>query len=154
MGEKMIFNEELLHLEDQCAKLIAKIAQSKVMQDYQIAKREMESDPETQQKIRLFQEAKEQYERVEPYGSYASDYHELRKKVFQRKRAVDMAEQVYRFRTAERTLQVQLDLIAAELASAVSENILVSTGDPFSLSKIGLPKACETHLRERDANEL
>lgn len=61
---------------------------------------------------------------------------------------------IYNYRIAERDLQVQLDLIAKKIASAVSENILVSAGDAFSLSMIGLPSACEIHLGKRKDIEL
>ena len=67
---------------------------------------------------------------------------------------MDMDEAVYTYRIAERNLQVQLDLIAKKIASSVSENILVSAGDAFSLSIIGLPTACEIHLGKREEIEL
>lgn len=150
----MIINEELLALEDQCERLIEKILASQAMRDYWRARRRLEQSAAVQQKMQLFQEAKEKYEQVEAYGSYAPDYAVLRQEAFRLKRDLDMDETVYSFRSAERALQVQLDLIASALASAVSSNILVSAGDPFSLSRIGLPQACETHLRERNASEL
>lgn len=153
-GGMVIINEELLALEDQCEKLAEKILTSKAMRAYRQARRQLEQSVEVQQKMRLFQAAKKTYEQVEPYGEYAPDYAVLRQEVFRLKRALDMDETVYQFRSAERALQVQLDLIAGALAAAVSKNILVSAGDPFSLSRIGLPQACETHLRERNAIEL
>lgn len=150
----MIINEELLALETQCQRLMSRIQESDAMQEYLEAKSQLHSSKEAQEKITLFKKKQEQFAQIEEYGEYAPDFHEFRKQLFQAKRVMDLDETVYQFRIAERNLQVQLDLIADKLATAISKNILVSAGDAFSLSFIGLPSACEIHLGKRKDIEL
>lgn len=150
----MIINEELFALESQCDKLMMSVKQSKAMHNFQIAKAVLDASEEANRKITLFNEAKNKFEQIEQYGSYAPGFQELKKTVFQLKRDMDLDDVIYNYRIAERDLQVQLDLVANKIASAVSENILVSAGDAFSLSMIGLPSACEIHLGKRKDIEL
>lgn len=150
----MIINEELFAIESQCDEVIQSINHSKAMTDFQIAKSALDASQEAQIKITRFNETKSKFENIEQYGSYAPGFQELKKAVFQQKREMDLDDVIYNYRIAERDLQVQLDLIANKLATAISENILVSAGDAFSLSMIGLPTACEIHLGKRKDIEL
>ena len=150
----MIYDEALLALEDQCDQLIIRILESEAMVGYLEAKQRIESSEEAQLKIEQFKRKQEQFELIEPYGEYAPDFFSYRQQLYQAKREMDLDEVVYEFRIAERKLQVQLDLIADKLAKSVSTNILVSAGDAFSLSLIGLPTACEIHLGKRKDIEL
>lgn len=150
----MIINEELFALESQCAKLIDSIKESQAMQNFQAAKAVLEASVAAQEKIATFTAAKNKFEKIEAYGSYAPGFQELRTQLFETKRAMDLDDIIYNYRIAERDLQVQLDLVANKLAASVSPNILVSAGDAFSLSLIGLPAACEIHLGKRKDIEL
>ncbi|UJF14971.1 YlbF family regulator [Jeotgalibaca sp. MA1X17-3] len=150
----MIINEELFEIEKQCTQLIEKIKTSKAMKEYERSKESLAISSSAQKKINIFKKAKEKFESIEEYGEYAPDYCEFRQEVYKAKRIVDIDEDVYQYRVAERVLQSQLDLIAKKIASSISENILVSAGDPFSLSVIGLPSACEIHLEKRKDIEL
>lgn len=150
----MIINEELFALEKKCEEVVTQIEASQAMKEFKAAKKVLEASKEAKEKIALFQEAKEKFSQIEAYGTYAPDYEGTRRELYQAKRVMDMDEAVYQYRMAERNLQVQLDLIAKRIASAVSKNILVSAGDAFSLSVIGLPTACEIHLGKRKDIEL
>lgn len=150
----MIINEELFEIEKKCQLLVERIQECEAMQAFQQAKTRLKNSPAAQAKITAFQETKMKMEQIAPFGEFAPGYRELRQKLFQMKREMDLEEEVYQYRMAERQLQIQLDLIAKKLASSVSENILVSAGDPFSLSVIGLPAACEIHLGKRKDIEL
>lgn len=150
----MIINEELFAIESQCDEVIKYINHSKTMAKFQIAKSALDASQEAQIKITRFKDTKSKFEKIEQYGSYAPGFQELKKAVFQLKREMDLDDVIYNYRIAERDLQVQLDLIANKLATAISENILVSAGDAFSLSMIGLPTACEIHLGKRKDIEL
>lgn len=154
MRVHLIINEELFEMEKQCERLIEKIITSKAMKEYELAKKTLAASLSAQKKIDIFKKAKEKFEVIEEYGEYAPDYHMFRQEVYQAKRILDLDEDVYQYRVAERLLQSQLDLIAKKLASSISENILVSAGDPFSLSVVGLPTACEIHLGKRKDIEL
>lgn len=150
----MIINEELFAIQEQCDVIIEHIRNSTAMHEFKEANLALEQSSEAQEKIEIFNEAKDKFTQIEAYGEYAPDYTSLRNQVFQAKRVMDMDEAVYTYRIAERNLQVQLDLIAKKIATSVSENILVSAGDAFSLSIIGLPTACEIHLGKREQIEL
>lgn len=90
--------------------------------------------------IRQFIRIKEQYEEVQRFGRYHPDYKEVTRKTRAYKREVDMDQNVAAFRRAEMDLQSLLDEISLLLASAVSENIKVPTGNPFFETK----SACST----------
>ena len=151
---QLIINEELFAIESQCDQLITSIKQSQAMENFQMAKAALDDSQEANNKMIRFNESKNKFEKIAEYGSHAPGFQELKKTVFQLKREMDLDTAIYNYRIAERDLQVQLDLIAKKIASAVSENILVSAGDAFSLSMIGLPSACEIHLGKRKDIEL
>lgn len=151
---QLIINEELFAIESQCDQLITSIKQSQAMENFQMAKAALDDSEEANNKMIRFNEAKNKFEQIAEYESHAPGFQELKKTVFQLKREMDLDTAIYNYRIAERDLQVQLDLIAKKIASAVSENILVSAGDAFSLSMIGLPSACEIHLGKRKDIEL
>lgn len=68
---------------------------------------------------------------MQRFGRYHPDYKEVTRKTRAYKREVDMDQNVAAFRRAEMDLQSLLDEISLLLASAVSENIKVPTGNPF-----------------------
>lgn len=100
----------------------------------------MLNDATSQKNIRQFIRIKEQYEEVQRFGRYHPDYKEVTRKTRAYKREVDMDQNVAAFRRAEMDLQSLLDEISLLLASAVSENIKVPTGNPFFETK----SACST----------
>lgn len=146
----MIINEAYFALEDQTFRLVEAICSGETMSSYKEAKRLLAKNEEANAKIRAFNEAKEAYERVEAYPDFAPDYAEIKQRVYQAKRIMDLDESVYRFRTAERELQLLLDKVSERLAHAVSPNILVSAGDPFFQSgESNMPAACQIHISSR-----
>lgn len=150
----MLINEKLFAIEKQTEQLIDSIKCSKVMQTFQAARKELAASAEAQEKMARFNQVKANFEKIEKYGSYAPDFQKLKTELYRSKREMDLDETIYRYRIAERDLQVQLDLIAKKIATAVSENLLVSAGDPFSNTSMGLPAACEIHLEKRKDIEL
>nr|WP_321293512.1 YlbF family regulator [uncultured Trichococcus sp.] len=146
----MIINEEYFALEDQTFRLVEAICSGEAMSAYKQAKRLLAQNEEANAKIRAFNEAKEAYERVEAYADFAPGYQEIRQRVYQAKRLMDLDESVYRFRAAERELQLLLDKVSERLAHAISPNILVSAGDPFFQSgDSAMPAACQIHISSR-----
>lgn len=150
----MIINQELFDIEDQCEAVLEKIRTSNSRVALQKATQHLAQSITAQKKISVFNEAKIAFEQVAEYGTYAPDYQQLRKKLFETKRFMDLDKDIYRYRLAERDFQVQLDLVANKIATTVSENILVTAGDAFSLSTTGLPEACEIHLEKRKEIEF
>ena len=108
----MIINEAYFALEDQTFRLVEAICGGETMSSYKEAKRLLANNEEANAKIRAFHDAKEAYERVEAYPDFAPDYAEIKQRVYQAKRIMDLDESVYRFRTAERELQVLLDKVS------------------------------------------
>lgn len=146
----MIINEEYFALEDQAFRLVETIRNGETMASYKEARRLLSQNKEANAKIKAFNEAKEAYERVEAYPDFAPDYAEIKQRVYQAKRIMDLDESVYRFRTAERELQLLLDKVSERLAHAVSPDILVSAGDPFFQSgDSNMPAACQIHISSR-----
>ena len=146
----MIINEEYFALEDQALQLVETICSGETMASYKEARRLLSQNKAPNAKIKAFNEAKEAYERVEAYPDFAPDYAEIKQRVYQAKRIMDLDESVYRFRTAERELQLLLDKVSERLAHAVSPDILVSAGDPFFQSgDSNMPAACQIHISSR-----
>ncbi|WP_239254647.1 YlbF family regulator [Listeria ilorinensis] len=127
----MIATMENLALLDMADDLAAKILDSEIVHDYLAKKKAMETSPETQHKRRAFIKIKERYDEVQRFGRYHPDYKEVTRKTRALKRELDMDEHVAAFRQAETALQTLFDEISLLLASAVSENIKVPTGNPF-----------------------
>lgn len=146
----MIINEEYFALEDQVLQLVETICSGETTASYKEARRLLSQNKAANAKIKAFNEAKEAYERVEAYPDFAPDYAEIKQRVYQAKRIMDLDESVYRFRTAERELQLLLDKVSERLAHAVSPDILVSAGDPFFQSgDSNMPAACQIHISSR-----
>lgn len=131
---------ENLALLDAADELSQMIIGSEEMEAYQVAKEALQTNPETQARIKQFTKIKEQYEEVSRFGRYHPDHKEVTRKARAFKREVDMDENVAIFRRAEMDLQSLLDEISILLASAVSDNIKVPTGNPFFEQK----SACST----------
>lgn len=150
----MRIDEELFEIENQCDRVVNAILESETYHIFLQKKEELSKSEEAKVAIARFQEAKATFEQIEPYGHHAPGFFETRKLLFQRKREMDFIESVANYRVAERNFQVMLDVIAKRIAVAVSTDIIVSPGDAFSLSVIGLPRACEIHLGKRNEIEL
>lgn len=125
-------NMALLDLSDELAGMIL---DSEEVQNYQQCKQALLDDATSQKSIRQFIRIKEQYEEVQRFGRYHPDYKEVTRKTRSYKREVDMNQNVAAFRRAEMDLQSLLDEISLLLASAVSDNIKVPTGNPFFETK-------------------
>jgi len=74
---------------------------------------------------------KELYADVQRFGRYHPDYKEIMIKTRERKREMDLDENVANFRRAETELQTLLDEISLIIGRSVSEHIKVPTGNPF-----------------------
>ena len=91
----------------------------------------METNQETQQKIKAFAAMKERYEEVQRFGKYHPDYKEVMGKIRILKREVDLDGHVAELRKAENDLQDLLDEISVMLGKSVSPSVKVPTGNPF-----------------------
>ncbi|WP_181348940.1 YlbF family regulator [Thalassobacillus sp. CUG 92003] len=121
----MLATMEIVDLIDNSEGIGQMVMGSDVMQDYRIAKREMEEDEEAQKLIRRFNDTKDQYEDVQRFGRYHPDYNDIMKRVRSEKREMDMNEKVAQFKKAEREVQKLLDDISHHVAHSVSTEIKV-----------------------------
>lgn len=127
----MIYDETTLHLGQLCENLSSKIYQSRIFQQYERRRSDMEQDEQAIACKVAFQKAKEDYEELNRFGSYAPGIKEKRKLLYQKKRELDLCETVANFRQAETQLQALLDAICQQVAQIFSEDVKVTYGNPF-----------------------
>ncbi len=128
---KLIINEAFFQLEDQNQVLIQAILASQSYKNYLQARAQMNNCPEVMQLKKDFQTAKDNFEKIAAYGSYAPDFRATQRKVRVSKRALDLNEKVAAFRLAETDFQQLLDEIGQALAETISSEIKVDAGNPF-----------------------
>ncbi|MFD1018054.1 YlbF family regulator [Thalassobacillus hwangdonensis] len=121
----MLATLEIVDLLDRAEGIGQIILQSDVMEEYQVAKKQLENDEEAQALIMKFTKIKEHYEDVQRFGRYHPDYNSIMKEVRSVKREMDMNEKVAVFKKKERELQKLLDEVSNQLAKSVSEQIKV-----------------------------
>ncbi len=122
---------ERMQILDRADELSSWILESDVAENYRQCLYKLQSDSETQKKIRDFTKMKESYEEVQRFGRYHPDYKKVMKEIRELKRDMDMDENVAEFRRAETELQDLLDHVSTLIGGAVSQQIKVPTGNPF-----------------------
>ncbi|WP_456271651.1 YlbF family regulator [Bacillus sp. AK031] len=127
----MLATLERLEIQESAENLAAQILQSDVAEEYRRSLYKLQSDKDTQHKIREFNKMKELYEEVQRFGRYHPDYKRVMKEIRELKRDMDMDENVADFRRAEKDLQDLLDQVSVLIGRSVSENVKVPTGNPF-----------------------
>jgi len=114
------------------AELIAELViASEIADKYRVSYHKLMNDKATKKKIVEFTKMKELYADVQRFGRYHPDYKEIMIKTRERKREMDLDENVANFRRAETELQTLLDEISLIIGRSVSEHIKVPTGNPF-----------------------
>lgn len=127
----MMITNDLFEIDDQIEKLVAAILTSNSTRTYQEAKKQLNNSTAVQEKKQSFMRERDALEQLEQYGSYAPNIKEKQRKVRKAKRVLDLTEEVAEFRMAEMTIQTILDTISLAVARAVSEEVKVTTGNPF-----------------------
>jgi cell fate (sporulation/competence/biofilm development) regulator YlbF (YheA/YmcA/DUF963 family) len=122
---------ERLEILDAAEQLAGQILESDVAEHYRYCLYKLNTNKETQAKIRKFTKMKELYEEVQRFGRYHPDYKRVMMEIRTLKRDMDMDEHVANFRHAENELQDLLDHVSLLVGRAVSEQIKVPTGNPF-----------------------
>lgn len=122
--------ERVLILEE-VEEIVKMILQSELADQYFLCLNHLKNNKQTQEKIRRFVEIKQQYEDVQRFGKYHPDYKEIKKKIREIKREMDLDTHVAEFRRAENDLQSLLDELGMIIGRSISENIKVATGNPF-----------------------
>ncbi|MBD7936845.1 MULTISPECIES: YlbF family regulator [Cytobacillus] len=127
----MLATLERLEILDVADEIVTMIVKSEEAAQYKQCLKEMQSNSETQKKIRQFVEMKDLYEDVQRFGKYHPDYKRVTMSIRQLKREMDMDPYVAAFRQSETELQSLLDEISVIISHSVSQHIKVPTGNPF-----------------------
>lgn len=126
----MIYSEETNRLLECTYELVKNIKNSQEYQKYREAEKNLDN-PSTQIKKEQFMKAKQEMQQIEEYSKYAPEYKEIKKKLRDTKRILDLDEAVKEFRYCEFELQQILDDIVANIAQVISDDINVHSGNPF-----------------------
>ncbi|WP_343073175.1 YlbF family regulator [Salicibibacter cibi] len=119
---------ELLDASDD---LSGMIRSSDIYQTYFEARRGMLEDEEAKKLIEDFNHQKVKFDEVQRFGKYHPDYSEVTKALRIAKREMDLHESVSAYKKAERDLEKLLTEISEVLATSVSPNIKVPSGNPY-----------------------
>ncbi len=139
----MIYNEEVIELEDLVNNLSIQLVESKLASKYLASYSEMEYDKEVNEIVSQFIKKKESFEEIESYGKYATDFKEKRRDVRKAKRLLDTNEIIATFKFNETSFQNMLDYVTFDLASIISADIKVDAGNPFfEFAKRGCGGSC------------
>ena len=127
----MLATLERIELLEHAEELANMVLDSDIAEQYQICLYKMQSNKETQQKIKRFASLKELYEEVQRFGKYHPDYKRVMLQIREAKREMDLDPFVADFKLAENDLQTLLDEISQHIGGAVSQHIKVPAGNPF-----------------------
>jgi cell fate (sporulation/competence/biofilm development) regulator YlbF (YheA/YmcA/DUF963 family) len=107
------------------------LVQSDEMKRYLLSKKNMETDPEANEKIETFNKMKETYEEVQRFGKYHPDYNNITREIRQKKRDMDKVQTVASFKKAENDLDELLYRVSRMIADSVSQSIKVPSNNPL-----------------------
>ncbi|WP_457390019.1 YlbF family regulator [Vagococcus carniphilus] len=139
----VIYNEEVIEIEDLVEELAKELISSELVSGYVTSYVEMDRNQEVSSIVNEFLEKKEAFEKIESYGKYAPDFKEKRRDVRKAKRLVDTNELVAGFKYSETSLQNMLDYVTFDLANTISKDIKVDAGNPFfEFAKRGCGGSC------------
>jgi cell fate (sporulation/competence/biofilm development) regulator YlbF (YheA/YmcA/DUF963 family) len=127
----MLATIERMEILDSADELSQWILNSDVAENYRKSLYKLRNNDVTQTKIQLFTRMKERYEEVQRFGRYHPDYKTVMKDIRERKREMDMDDNVAEFRRAENELQDLLDKVSLIIGHSVSKNVKVPSGNPF-----------------------
>lgn len=127
----MIYTTDTMEIEEACEKLIATLISSPLAKEYVTKKEIMDTDEAFLKEKNVFLEKKAAFEKISQYGTFAPDFKKQQLSVRREKRKLDMLETVADFTYAQTEFQEQLDKVAIEISSVISENIKVDYGNPF-----------------------
>jgi cell fate (sporulation/competence/biofilm development) regulator YlbF (YheA/YmcA/DUF963 family) len=131
----MLATFERIQLLEKADQLAAMILQSEIVEQYRLLYHQVQTNTETQRKIKTFIQVKEKYEEVQRFGKYHPNYKEVMSSIRVVKREMDLDDNVAAFKMAENDLQSLLDEVSILIGHSVSEHIKVPTGNPFFESK-------------------
>ncbi|KQL40320.1 MULTISPECIES: YlbF family regulator [Bacillaceae] len=128
---------ETLQLITVSEELASMIVQSDVADQYRTSYIALNNDKTAQEIISRFMKTKDLYEDVQRFGKYHPDYKEIRKKMSEVKRELQLNDTIAAFKQAEDQVQLLLDETSYLIAQAVSPSVKVPAGNPFFVNTGG-----------------
>ncbi|MFF2876732.1 YlbF family regulator [Gottfriedia sp. NPDC057991] len=128
---------ETLQLITVSEELASMIVQSDVADQYRTSYIALINDKTAQEIISRFTKTKDLYEDVQRFGKYHPDYKEIRKKMSEVKRELQLNDTIAAFKQAEDQVQLLLDETSYLMAQAVSPSVKVPAGNPFFVNTGG-----------------
>lgn len=128
---------ETLQLVTMSEEIASMIVQSEVADQYRASYRALINDPTAQEIIQRFTKTKDLYEDVQRFGKYHPDYKEIRKKMSEVKRELQLNDTISAFKQAEDNIQLLLDETSFLIAQSVSPSVKVPSGNPFFVNTGG-----------------
>jgi cell fate (sporulation/competence/biofilm development) regulator YlbF (YheA/YmcA/DUF963 family) len=128
---------ETLQLITVSEELASMIVQSDVADQYRTSYIALNNDKTAQEIISRFMKTKDLYEDVQRFGKYHPDYKEIRKKMSEVKRELQLNDTIAAFKHAEDQIQLLLDETSYLIAQAVSPSVKVPAGNPFFVNTGG-----------------
>jgi cell fate (sporulation/competence/biofilm development) regulator YlbF (YheA/YmcA/DUF963 family) len=128
---------ETLQLITVSEELASMIVQSDVADQYRTSYIALNNDKTAQEIISRFMKTKDLYEDVQRFGKYHPDYKEIRKKMSEVKRELQLNDTISAFKHAEDQIQLLLDETSYLIAQAVSPSVKVPAGNPFFVNTGG-----------------
>ena len=141
-GLLMMMTSEWAIILDSTDELCEMILSSEPAKTLREAYHAVYSDEQLVKAIHAFGRMKEQYEDVQRFGKYHPDYHTIMKSIRQRKRELDLNDQVSALRIAENDFQDLLDEISLLIGKTVSEAVKVPVSNPFFASDSACGSGC------------
>ncbi|SDI65861.1 Cell fate regulator YlbF, YheA/YmcA/DUF963 family (controls sporulation, competence, biofilm development) [Natribacillus halophilus] len=120
-----------IELFDESEELSRMILSTHIYHNFVEARRTMLEDEEAERLIRHFNDQKVKFDEVQRFGKYHPDYSEVTKALRISKREMDLHESVNAYKEAERALEKLLAEVSEILASSVSQNVKVPSGNPY-----------------------
>ncbi|MEH7453681.1 YlbF family regulator [Gottfriedia acidiceleris] len=128
---------ETLQLITVSEELASMIVQSDVADQYRTSYIALNNDKTAQEIISRFMKTKDLYEDVQRFGKYHPDYKEIRKKMSEVKRELQLNDTIAAFKQAEDQVQLLLDETSYLIAQAVSPSVKIPAGNPFFVNTGG-----------------
>ena len=110
-------------MENQLEHMMTSLRQSKALLDYCMAKKTLSCNEKSQQRIRDFQKAEDDFSKVQSYGKWAPDYEKRRVALVEAKQVMDCDALVRRFKEQEKNVGILLDQLSVQIFQSVIPEI-------------------------------
>ncbi|MFD1671181.1 YlbF family regulator [Agrilactobacillus yilanensis] len=131
----MIYNDQMVAIEDAVDQLIAALKASEVFKTYQAKQAQLAQDAKAQALIQSFHDYQHKLAAIEPYGSYVPEAATLKKQTLAAKRDMDLNPSVAAYKLAKLQFETVVDTLTVAMTDKISSRIKVATRNPFFETK-------------------